>query len=246
MRSWWWGLIGLLWSFCSVAEQNIVHLYTYHNKPPFIVNLEQRQGLYFDLAELLNQYSRQYQFETHFLPRKRLDHIIKNDELEGVVLGVDPVWFGDPEETKFLWLPAIYQDSDNFVSLKSNPFEYTGKDSLRGKTLASVAGYYYFGINEAVQEGSLKRIDTVGEKQVLALVAKQRADLGIVSQSTYKYLVSHHQLETRFHFSQRKHDEYARRAFTASDQDAIHQHLLKLIQTIKANGSWQATISKYE
>ncbi|MDC0602637.1 hypothetical protein OAP14_06355, partial [Aliiglaciecola sp.] len=32
-----------------------VYLYTYHNKPPFIIDLKKRTGLFFDLAQYLSQ-----------------------------------------------------------------------------------------------------------------------------------------------------------------------------------------------
>ena len=233
-------------AFSSTAEKQTVYLYTYHNKPPFIVDTDSRQGLYFDLARLLSENSQSYRFITTYLPRKRLDFFIANDQLDGVVIGVSPIWFRDKEEKKFLWLPPIYQDADEFVSLKATPFEYDGRPSLTRKTLASVAGYYYFGINEAVAEGILTRIDVVGEREVLGLVGKARVDIGIVSQSVFKYLRRHQLLEDKFHFSTRKHDEFARRAFTTLQNKDVHQEMSALIALIEANGSWQEMISNYE
>ena len=179
-------------------------------------------------------------------PARDWTFFIANEQLDGVVIGVSPIWFRDKEEKKFLWLPPIYQDADEFVSLKTTPFEYDGKASLTRKTLASVAGYYYFGINEAVAEGVLTRIDVVGEREVLGLVGKARVDIGIVSQSVFKYLKRHQLLEDKFHFSSNKHDEFARRAFSSLKHKDVHQEMSALIALIEANGSWQEMITNYE
>ncbi len=221
-------------------------MYTYHNKPPFIIDLKERRGLYFDLAERLNALSCHYQFVTAYLPRKRLDHIIDMNKLDGVVLGANPLWFDDLEEIKFLWLPPYYADRDDFISLKSAPFEYRGPASLAGKTLVAVAGYYYVGINEMVKKGELLRIDTVGEQEVIKLVEKKRADMGLLSLSVYSYLKKHHALEGIFHISTVPHDSFERRAFTSRSNVAIHAEMQRLFQQIMSDGSWESMRKQYE
>lgn len=223
-----------------------IYLYTYHNKPPFIVDLSKQTGLYFDLANYLTERSSKYKFETIYLPRKRLDHMIENSQLDGVVLGVSPVWFKDKEEEKFLWLPGYYRDRDDFISLKSAPFEYRGKESLLGTTIASVAGYYYFNINEIVAEGKMLRIDTIGEVQVLQLIQKQRADMGLVSHSLFKYLEKQGDQKDIYHVSSNPHDSFERRAFTTVDNNDVYLDIKSLFAQMYTDVDWQIIVSKYE
>ncbi|RZQ55084.1 hypothetical protein C1E23_00685 [Pseudoalteromonas phenolica] len=115
-----------------------VFIYIYHLKPPYIEQLELETGLYFELVELFNLHQSKFQFIPQFVPRKRLNREIENNTLDGIILGVHPVWFKDKKQEKFLWTQPILCDQDEFVSPKSNPFEYTSKDSLTNKNIGGV------------------------------------------------------------------------------------------------------------
>lgn len=238
----------IILSFMSIKgyAREEVNLYIYHNKPPFIVDHQKEQGLYFDLATYLTQRSSTYEFSATYMPRKRIDHMINNNTLDGVVMGVSPVWFGDKDETKYLWLPAFYADKDEFISLKPSPFEYQNKDSLINKSIATVAGYYYFNINEAVEQGHLSRINTVGELQVLELIKMSRADMGLVSRSTFNYYKKHKKIDDIFHVSAIPHDSFERRAFTTKDNVKVHAELSRLLTSIQSDSNWQKLLSEYE
>ncbi|WP_169726089.1 substrate-binding periplasmic protein [Aestuariibacter salexigens] len=230
-----------------VAQQSDlqIYLYTYHKKPPFVVNEERQEGLYYDMAKLLTRKTDNAVFRTIFLPRKRLDLMLKERTLDGVVVGVNPKWFKDPDETRYLWLPTMFTDRDEFVSLKSSPFEFTGIESLYGKSFAGVLGFYYFGVNEAVAEERVPRIDTIGERQVLELIEKGRADVGIVSQSVFAYLQRKDELPDIYHLSERPHDEFARRAFTLKRHQDLYQVMLEATETLKDDPAWQQLLAKY-
>ncbi|QOL26006.1 ABC transporter substrate-binding protein [Thalassotalea sp. LPB0316] len=230
----------------SSSAKELIYLYTYHNKPPFIVSIEKQQGFYFDLASELSKQSADYQFQTLYIPRKRLNHIISEAQLDGIVLGVTPKWFKDPEETKYLWSDSFYRDRDEFVSLKSSPFNYLTPDSFNDKTVAAVAGFYYFGVNEAVAQSSMSRIDTVGELQVLKLIEKRRVDFGIVSYSVFKYLLKHGDVVDNFYTSPIPHDEFKRRAFTSLALSKEMGAFNQLLDKLKRQGQLQQLLTPYQ
>lgn len=233
--------------FSSVANgEEVIYLYTYHHKPPFIVDLEKRQGLYFDLAELLTKQVDNIQFKTVYLPRKRLDHMLKNNTLDGAVLGVSPVWFDDESMTKYLWLSPYYNDSDEFVSLKSSPFEYTGINSLKNKIAAGIAGAYYSYINEFVEEEQMLRIDTTTELNVFKLVKKRRADFGLVSRSTYDYIIKNDLVNDIYHRSKHPHSEFQRSGFVSLKNKEIYDKVKPLFEELQDNTQWQNLLDKYQ
>lgn len=237
----------LLTCGATYAESpTIVPLYTYHNKPPFITKLDEQQGLYFDLADYFNQKQSIYLFETVYLPRKRLDYLIKNQKLDGVVIGVSPTWFDDKSEQKFNWLPSIYNDRDEFVSLKTSPFEFVDSTSFQGKAVAGVSGFYYHGINESVDAEQLLRVDTIGERQVLTLIEKGRADFGIVSRSVFVYMRKHSELKDIYHFSQVPHDAYDRRGFLMKPYKKLATTLFPIMAAMPDDESWLNLIANYE
>lgn len=238
-------LVGLL-SVSSVKAQTLVYLYTYHKKPPFIVSQVEQQGFYYDLARLLSEQSDKFNFKTIYVPRKRLDVMVQRDNFDGIVVGVSPSWFKDKKERKFLWTQGFFADRDEFVSLTSSPFEYTNIESLNGKVIGSVAGYYYYQVNEGVRNGDMERIDTVGELEVLKLIEKQRVDVGLVSNSVFKYLRKAGVVNNVFHFSKQPHDMFLRRAFTTLDNRALHQEVVNAFEELEESGKLQLVIARYQ
>jgi len=86
----------LIFSVESVSAQKInVDVFVYHLKPPFIVSNTNKLGLYFDFSAYLNSKTDKYHFETVFVPRKRIEIMLDSDKFEGILLGVNPVWFKD-------------------------------------------------------------------------------------------------------------------------------------------------------
>ena len=75
----------------AAQQKQEVMLLTYHLKAPYIVNLGEQKGLYYDLAAYLNSHSQHYQFKTEFMPRKRIDAMLQKP-FEHVVVGVQPNW----------------------------------------------------------------------------------------------------------------------------------------------------------
>ena len=145
-----------------------------------------------------------------------------------------------------MWLPGFFPDRDDFVSLKTAPFEYQSPQSLNNKTVGSVAGYYYKGVNEAVDSGALKRVNTVGELEVLQLIKKQRVDLGLVSESVFNYLKAQGQIDDVFHFSNIPHDQFIRQAFTTKNNLAMYQELELLLEKLKSSGRLDTIIARYQ
>lgn len=238
-------IVGLA-SISSLDAKELVYLYTYHKKPPFIVSQVEQQGLYYELANLLSEQSDNYQFKTIYVPRKRLDVMVERDNFDGIVIGVSPAWFKDKQETKYLWTQGFFRDRDEFVSLTSSPFEYDDVESLSGLVIGSVAGYYYFGVNEGVRKGTIKRINTVGELEVLKLIEKQRVDIGLVSSSVFKYLRKAGVVNNVFHFSKHPHDEFVRRAFTTKNNQPLHQEVVEVLKQLESSGKLPEVIAMYQ
>jgi polar amino acid transport system substrate-binding protein len=229
----------------SAEQKENVDVYVYHLKPPFIVNNSYELGLYFDFSSYLNSKSEKYHFKTIFVPRKRIESMLTMDKLDGILLGVSPVWFKDKAETKFLWTEGVYQDQDEVVSLAQNPIEYTGPKSLVGKVLGGVRGFYYYGISEKVSEGLISRHDTIGEYELLQMIMLKRVDVGIVSRSTLQYLIKAKNLQNKFYLSKQPHDKYHRRILIPHDKRAIYDEITPIIDQMSDDSYWLQILEKY-
>jgi len=229
----------------SAAEKEHVDVYVYHLKPPFIVNNTYELGLYFDLSTYLNSKSDKYHFETIFVPRKRIEIMLDANKLDGVLLGVNPIWFKDKAETKYLWTSKIFQDQDEVVSLAERAIEYTGPKSILGQVLGGVRGFYYFGVNEQVSQGEITRHDTVGEYELLQMIILKRVDIGIVSSSTLEYLVKAKNWQGKFYASKQPHDKYQRRILIPHTKRAIFDEIEPIVKNLARDPSWQKILQKY-
>jgi len=236
----------LFYSAGIFAAQKIdVDVYVYHLKPPFIISNNLELGLYYDFSEYLNSKSDKYHFETIFVPRKRIEFMIGKASFNGIVLGVNPVWFKDKAEEKYLWTGTIYQDQDEMVSLIDNPVEYSGAKSLVGKNLGGVRGFYYFGIDELVAQGEINRFDTVGEYELLQMLLFKRIDVGIVSRSTLNFLMKAKSWQGKFYLSKMPHDQYQRRVLIPRHKKVIYDEISPIINKLADDPDWQKILKKY-
>jgi len=230
----------------KATERIEVKIYAYHLKPPFIIDKNKRVGLYYDFSRYLNLIQKQFHFKTIFMPRKRIELLINNEKLEGILIGVSPIWFKDKNQTRFLWTHSIFDDQDEIVSLIKTPFDFQGPHSLSGKTLAGVLGFSYFGIDEWVNKGEIKRDDTIGEKQVLLKILHQRADVGIVSRSTLNYILPKEGWENKFYISPLPHDIYQRKILIPHKYHSVYQAINPITKNMASDEQWLSLTKHYQ
>lgn len=229
----------------QAIEKVPVNVYVYHLKPPFITHLKNEQGLYYDFSKYLSSKSKKYQFKTVFIPRKRIDHMIKYQKLNGILLGVNPVWFKDKEENKYLWTAKIFTDQDEVVSLKEKPIEFSTPSSLENLRFGGVRGFYYYGINELVAKNIINRIDTISEQALLNMLITKRIDCAIISKSTFNYITRQSKNRSLFHLSVKPHDKYTRKLLILHKDQAIFDDIEPIIKTMEHDRAWAAILLSY-
>ncbi|CAM4151110.1 hypothetical protein BIW53_12480 [Pseudoalteromonas byunsanensis] len=212
-----------------VQAKKTVTIYTYHLKAPYVVDVEYEQGLYFDLVLLLNQYQTEHVFKMEYMPRKRLNRDIEQSTLDGLIVGVNPVWFRDTQQSKFAWSEPFMTDRDEFVSNINAPFEYTGQASLYGKTVGGVRGYHYFQVAPVVKIGKASQLETGSELQLLEMIVKQRLEIAVISKATMNYLLAKNKhWESAIHLSEQPHESYGRALLAPKEMS----HIIALINKV--------------
>lgn len=241
----------LLIYFCCSSltygqEKIPVNVYVYHLKPPFITDLKNERGLYYDFSRFLTKQSSKYRFNTIFIPRKRIDRMIKQNIFDGILLGVNPIWFKDKKEQKYLWTSEVFIDQDEVVSLKENPVEYSGPASLENLRFGGVRGFYYYGINELQSKNKINRIDTISEQALLNMLLIKRVDCTIVSLSTFNYITQQSNNRELFHLSPRPHDKYLRKVLILPKDQEIFAEIEPIIQQMQKIKLWSKILSSYK
>ncbi|MCG2585051.1 ABC transporter substrate-binding protein [Massilia sp. TS11] len=238
-------LCGLLaWPGLAAADEII--LYAYHLKPPYIVDRDKQTGLYFDLAAYLNERVSAHSFKTVYLPRRRLEHDLETGRLNGLVVGVHPAWFKDESRTRYLWSPPFVHDEDVVVSNSGSPLPYAGPESLVGKSVGLSMGYYYFGIDELVRAGRIKRDEAISEEVSLDKLRLKRIDATVVTRRTYDYLLRHRpEWRKEFFVSKKPHDEFDRLILVPKEYGFVMQDLNAALGPILHDPQWQKILRSY-
>ncbi|MBZ9613344.1 substrate-binding periplasmic protein [Rheinheimera maricola] len=227
----------------AAQQRQEVLLLTYHLKAPFIVDLGTQQGLYFELAHYLNQRSTKYWYKTEFVPRKRLDAMLQRP-FPHVVVGVQPVWFKQLGD-RMRFSKPILRDSDVFISLKKNAVSDVSPVGLKGKTLLGVQGYRYVGIEQALNNGNLMRVDTLQEEHVLDMLRLGRGDFAIISLSTLNYIFLQGEDKTQFYIADEPHESINRSLMFSSADLELQHELHELVVTMPNDPEWLALLAKY-
>ncbi|MBC3875751.1 substrate-binding periplasmic protein [Undibacterium flavidum] len=224
----------------------VIKVYTYHLKPPFVVREATRNGLYFDAIDYFNKRSTQYQFELHYLPRRRLDLMVNAGTLDGLVIGVNPLWFNDKQEHKYLWTGTLLHDVDEVISTNEKAFEYTGLESLTGLRVGLVLGYYYFGVSEMAVAGKLMRDDASSEDHNFKKLLADRIDVAIISRSNHDFVMKHQpELVGKFYISSKPHDQYERRIMIPLSMTKVHKALAAIVSQMHSDPVWKERIASY-
>ncbi|KZN30745.1 hypothetical protein N474_23775 [Pseudoalteromonas luteoviolacea CPMOR-2] len=222
-----------------------VKLYTYHDKPPYIMELKDSSGLYFDIVRLLNEFHDDVQYQLVFRSKTRIREELEKGQLEGAVLGVNPVWFGDNDQIKYLWSDPLFYDTDEFVSSVKRPFDYLNPTSLHGKRYGGVQGYFYPKLHDAEKLEKLERIDASNEKALLELVLKQQIDFAVVSRPTFFYYARKHGWWTSLYLSHQAHQKYYRAILVPKKHKDKLGNLMKTTNSIGFKKHMKQLVSSY-
>ena len=217
------------WSLSANDSKQNIDIFFYHDKPPLVIDKQLATGQYFDVVSCLNNQSSEYSFNAAYVPKPRIEQMIKTSGLEALVLGVHPNWFKDKHKEKYLWSNVILTDQDEFVSLTTSPFHYNDDSSFNGKVVGGVRGFFYKGINTAVKQKTLTRVDTINEKALLYMLLTKRIDFAIVSRSALIHYNKDKEFTNKFHLSTVPHESFTRHIMLTLQQTKLLNHVNTLI-----------------
>lgn len=224
-----------------------VAAWSYYKFAPFVTG--EKKGLMYDFVALLNEGAvGRYRFTAELLPRKRLDYRIAGGE-QGIVLFVNGVWMGDPEQKRYLWTPPILSDRNEVISRMSGqkPVRviFDGPASLGGMRLGGVLGRKYKGLEEAIARGDILREDARGADHNLKKLLFGRIDIMSAPGTMLHYLVREMALEDKIFFSPNPLFSHTRHLLVTKKLEEVHGFLDGIVAALPENARWQAIKEKY-
>ncbi len=227
----------------SEVDERTIRIYSYQNMPPFITGSQ--QGLTYELADYLNEKLKGlFKFIVFRLPRNRADRLVEKGA-KGLVPWTSPGWHGDPDEKQYKWTPGYTKDSNCIVSSSSNPFEYDGPSSMKGKTMGGLIGYYYMGLDDLSNKGEFKRVDVSNVRENISRLTTNRIDTALVTESTARFLVKEQNLTSKIHFSTKHHQEFFYQMLSIANSDELNSELDKVAKNMMSDQGWLTRLAKY-
>lgn len=243
-----WALFGMVWCLRAGMAQEIQVAYNTYRSVPFV--LEGQGGLAADLVAYLNtRLKGRHVFALQTIPRERLNQaVINNPDFKGVVLFLAPGFVGDLDKTRYAWTVPILQDGNQVISSITQKVEYSGPDSLKGLVFEGLRGHRYVGLEEHFGR-DIRRADVNTELQALQLVASNRADVTVMSDTVYRYLLKVYGdtegLRGNLHVSATPHLRFERHMFVARVNAALARDLAALAVAMPTDPEWKNILAKY-
>lgn len=231
-----------VWAPCSAAQD--ILLFSYQQKPPYVLDGDVETGLYADLAQHLNAKLPAYHFVMRDIPRKRLDRLLSQGKFNGVIIGADPAWFS---QTPGLSASAPFiEDANVLVSRASGDLSQVTLDSLDGKRLGLVAGHYYPELNSALSRGHIDVQEGVSEAVNLQRLQKNWIDATVIGARTLEFFQQQDPaLETQLYVQKAPLYHYQRHLLVPERYVRLLPELNEVIEGLPQDLTWQRKLAKY-
>ena len=243
-------LIVWLLCFSLPSQSEDLIFYSYHNKPPYFLTGQTNKDnsshdIYSAFISYLNQKQDQLRISLQFQPRMRLEEKLNKNQLDGAIIGVNPLWFKDKSMTKYLWSAPFMQDKDVVITPKAAKFIYHKPEDLIGKRMTLSRGLYYFGVSELIRQNKIQTYETNSDNINLEMLVKGRADASITSLLTFLYLSKSHTDFNQLEASKIPHDTFSRSILFPKKHRKAFNILQEIIARSEYDTEWSAILKNF-
>ncbi|QLG88591.1 transporter substrate-binding domain-containing protein [Chitinibacter bivalviorum] len=225
-----------------IGASEKITIYSQYDYPPF---WSEGHGLTADLAQKLTELSQdKYQFVVEIIPRKRLDAMMQSPKWQGIVPWANPSWFGDEQQSRFIWSSTLFMDADLVVS--NQPINFAGPESLYGKRLGGILGHRYIELEQDIAAGKIIRDDAPSQSNNLKKLMTQRVDVVFIPHSSWIDLqqTAPESIKGLF-LAATPRNRYERRLLISPNNPALAQYISKTLESMSRDSSWQYKIKAY-
>lgn len=218
---------------------------TYHTHTPFIT--DSGEGLTYDLADFLTEKSSgQYRFQVIPMTRERVNISITRAE-NCIIPWVNPLWFSDMSEEKYMWSEnCIMSDGNAVISRIEDSIEYYSPESVIDLRFGGIRGHKYADIDELVEEGFIDRYDNEFHRFNFRMLIKNRIDFTIMPLSGANFLIGEKEFADQLYISSRNHSTYTRKVIIGNKDRALQDYIDEMILFMQTDPRWVEIISEYE
>ena len=232
-----WCFLILVWLCPTYAAlPGTVHVYVYHDFPPYVVKSDASSGLSEYFVQKIQ----------HVLPKRPLllhktskpvilEKIAAGDSL--MVLWVNPLWFRK-YQNKLVYSNPITWDSDHLLSRARSPIKFKGVPSLYGKTLCGLHSHFYKFIDQAIKTRKVSLHQEANIPNCLTAINKGLADFMVIDKSAWLNMLPSTAKKT-FYLTSEAVESFSRSALLSKDLSPLLPALNKAIKSLRHSKDWQ-------
>lgn len=222
-----------------------VMVYTSANFAPLMVG--EHSGVYPDLVAYLNRLQLPgLTFKLSYLPRKRLQLMVEENRLDGIVIGMMPHWLNDTAQQKYLWTAPFALDRFVAVTRTGAGLKPDAPGAMAGRSVGLVLGYVYADLDGWLQQQGLVRHDALSEEVNLEKLRLGRVDCVAVAESMVRYYMKTHDVGDVFQLTELPARPTERRFLVPHAKAAVFQQLAPVIRKLRDDPAWRRIMGRYE
>ena len=227
-------------------NKEIVFSFSTEGYPPYLV-INENGGVDGIMMDVLREIASRFDFRVvvEWLPTKRGDLYAEEGRVDAKARS--EVWVQNPE--RFYRTDSVVRHTDRLMFLEKNPLEFTEIEDLFGKNIGAILGYGYPMFDEHFANNCINRNDSVSEREMINLVAKERLDAAIVNELVALWIIGQDPefQSVKFRFSEKKvGDAPYQFMFTKKrNWQPFIEQFNKELKKMRANGRLDEIIAKY-
>ncbi|MEH6348165.1 MAG: transporter substrate-binding domain-containing protein [Bermanella sp.] len=222
---------------------NAIQVWSYYESLPFKIN-EAGEGLSQDFVDLINQQNK-FQFKLEIIPRVRLDYYL-SQKYKGMVLFVNWQWMGKEAKQSYLWSTPLLHDRNEVISSVKSPVEYSGPNSLVGKSFAAIRGRKYTGLDKLLEQDKIHRQFVNNEGSALLLINSGRVQTTSMARILLIPHIQKHKLQGKIFVSDTPLFAFTRHIMTSKSLPKVHDFIQGVVIGLDQNPQWQAILKKHD
>ena len=227
----------LLWLPCtSAALPDTVHVYVYHDFPPYLVKSDTTLGLSEYFVQTMQSTFPNKSIKLHRSSKPQvLEKIDTGESL--IILWVNPLWFGKYRQQLVFTTPITW-DSDHLLSRADNPIKFKGVTSLYGKTQCGLTSHFYKFIDASIKSGKVTLHQEKNMPACVAAINKGLADYVVIDKSAWLNMFTATQ-KKQYYLSHEAVDSFSRSALLTKNLSPLLPALNKAINALRHSPDWQ-------
>ncbi|KTF11116.1 substrate-binding periplasmic protein [Pseudoalteromonas sp. H103] len=115
------------------------------------------------------------------LPTKRITKYLQDEIIDFDVISLEWLPKNERNDSRYVFSEPLIYATEMIVTLPKNAHNWQSTNSLRGKNIGTVLGYYYY------DDNTFERVDFPSEKELMTALSRNRVEAALVGKLTALY-----------------------------------------------------------